>query len=73
MTREEFEKEIEECIENRPKDWRRGQAVFNYIDEHYGVARDVQMKDHLDCFFKDEAIAAFVSLAYNRIAMKNII
>ena len=67
MTREEFNKEIDECIEDRPKDWRKGQAVFNYIHENYGIARDIQFKDHVDCFFKDDLIPTFVSLAYNRI------
>ena len=32
-------------IRYKPEDWRRGQFVFNYIDERYSVARCVQYVD----------------------------
>ena len=51
MERKDFEEEVLDYANNRkPKSWRVGQAVFNYIDNQYGVARDVQFKDNVDCF-----------------------
>ena len=67
MNYEDFKKEIDEAISTRPKTWRKGQAVFNYIDDNYGVARDVQFKDNVDCFYDDIRIESFVRLAFKRI------
>ena len=36
MIAEELKQEIYNWIPNKPKNWREGQAVFNYIDEMYG-------------------------------------
>ena len=73
MTREEFKAEIKQCIDYRPIGWRKGQAVYNYIDGHYNVARKVQFFDHVDCFYNDEVIDDFVELAYCHINGKDII
>lgn len=43
--------------------YRFGQAVFNYVDEYLGVARKVQFEDHVDCFYNDDAVDAFVEKA----------
>lgn len=67
MNYEDFKKEIDEAIRTKPKNWRDGQAVFNYIDDNYGVARDVQFKDNVDCFYDDTRIESFVRLAFKRI------
>lgn len=67
MNYEDFKKEIDEAIRTKPKTWRDGQAVFNYIDDNYGVARDVQYKDNVDCFYDDERIESFTRLTFNRI------
>jgi len=67
MNYEDFKKEIENAINTRRKSWRKGQAVFNYIDDNYGVARDVQFKDNVDCFYDDTRIESFVRLAFKRI------
>ena len=40
--------------------YRWGQAVFNYVDEHLGVARKVQFEDNVDCFYNDDAVDAFI-------------
>ena len=40
--------------------YRWGQAVFNYIDQYIGVARKVQFEDHVDCFYNDDAVDAFI-------------
>ena len=47
--------------------YRWGQAVFNYIDQYIGVARKVQFEDHVDCFYNDNAVDAFVEKALDRI------
>lgn len=67
MTKEEFKKEVLDFADNRPTHWRKGQAVFNYIDAEYGVARDVQFIDHVDCFYIDENIEQFIDKAYDRL------
>ena len=72
MTKEELKKEIEEAaIENKPKNWRKGQFVFNYIDAVYNVARDVQFIDRVDCFYIDELIDDFIEKATERINQNN--
>ena len=40
--------------------YRWGQAVFNYVDEYFGVARKVQFEDNVDCFYNDDAVDAFI-------------
>jgi hypothetical protein len=49
----------------KPKQWRNGQFVFNYIDSTYGeVARISQFRDRIDCFYNDENIDAFIKNCY---------
>ena len=60
MTAEELKQEIYNWIPNKPKNWREGQAVFNYVDETYGVARIVQFHENIDCFYDDSQIDAFI-------------
>lgn len=67
MTKEEFLKEVNTVIRNRPPEWRRGQAAFNYIDKTYGVARIAQFKYGVDCFYMDSRIPAFLDLCYKLI------
>ena len=64
MTREEFDKEIQEVIENRPEWSRKGQVVFNYIDCKYGVARIAQFNHGKDCFYDDKRIPEFVDCCW---------
>ena len=40
--------------------YRWGQAVFNYVDEYFGVARKVQFEDNVDCFYNDDAVDSFI-------------
>lgn len=67
MTFGDFKNEIVRVIENRPKNWRKGQAIFNYIDAKYDVARSVQYSDKVDCFYDDSKIEEFIKAAYKRI------
>ena len=53
MLKKDFQKEIDQALKSKPKNWRNGQFVFNYIDRKYKVARSVQFEDHVDCFFSD--------------------
>ena len=41
--------------------------VFNYIDQIYGVARDVQFKDNIDCFYNDDKIDEFLECVIKRL------
>ena len=50
----------------RPTYIRRGQAVFNAVDAIFGVAREVQFIDGIDCFYDDLQIEAFLDAAYRR-------
>lgn len=67
MTFGDFKNEINDVIVHRPKQIRKGQAVFNYIDTKYGVARAIQFDDNVDCFYRDDQIENFIKAAYNRI------
>ena len=60
MIFDELKNEVMTAMENKPKQWRNGQFVFNYIDEHYGVARRAQFEKHVDCFYNDDVIEEFI-------------
>ena len=60
MTAKELHDEIYTWMSEKPKNWREGQAVFNYVDEVYGVARIVQFHENIDCFYDDSQIDAFI-------------
>ena len=61
ITVEELKKEISEI--EFPKNWRKGQSVFNYIDNIYGVARTIQFKYGIDCFYNNDNIDEFLNKA----------
>ena len=64
MTLEEFKKEVIDFAEySKPKQWRKGQAVFNYIDSKYGIARELQFNHGIDCFYNDSCINEFIEKA----------
>jgi hypothetical protein len=65
MTLEELKKEIYSIPQ--PPYWRKGQFVFNYIDKIYDVARDVQFKDNVDCFYNDDKIDEFLECVIKRL------
>ena len=67
MTFEELKNEVYSAMESKPQQWRKGQFVFNYIDMNYGVARTVQFKDGVDCFYRDEMIDDFLEHSLNYI------
>ena len=69
MTYNDFITEIWSNVDICPKKWRKGQKVFNVIEELYGnVARDVQFIDGVDCFYDDseETIKLFIDKCWIR-------
>lgn len=60
MTIQDLREEVYEAMKEKPHNWRKGQFVFNYIDAAYGVAREVQCKDGIDCFYDDDKIYPFL-------------
>jgi hypothetical protein len=50
---------------------RYGQAVFNYVDEKYGVARIAQFDYGIDCFYDDTKIEQFLDKCYELIKTVN--
>lgn len=70
-TFEEFKSEIYSALDkHKPKCWRNGQFVFNYIDATYDVARDIQFNNHIDCYYNDNMIDDFINCAYKRLTLK---
>lgn len=63
----ELKDEVYSAMQNKPKEWRSGQFVFNYIDDKYGVAREVQFIDNIDCFYNDNQIEEFIKCSLKRI------
>lgn len=51
-----------------PEHYRKGQSVFNYIDEFFGLARHLQFNCHIDCFYDDSQVERFLSEAYKLIS-----
>lgn len=54
-----------------PEHWRKGQSIFNYIDEFFGVSRYIQFNKHIDCFYDDSKIEDFLSEAYKSVTYKS--
>ena len=51
-----------------PTHWRHGQFVFNRVEKLFGeVAREVQFKDHIDCFYDDTKIDLFLDAVLKRL------
>lgn len=71
MTYEEFKNDIIKALNDKPEWSRKGQFVFNYINEKYNVARDVQFGDNIDCFYDDKYIEIFISKSYEKYKEKN--
>lgn len=68
MTSKELKQEIAEHKSAKPKEWREGQFVFNYINHVYGeLARAVQFNDNVDCFYNDSEIDKFIDCCVKRI------
>ena len=72
MSFKEFRNDIIKAMKTRPSWSRKGQFVFNYIEEKYGeVARTVQFNDKIDCFYRDEMIEPFIQHCYTTLTTIN--
>ena len=76
MTKEELLSKIKPS--KRPEHLRKGQYIFNWIDEYYqipehfnfkngSIARQVQFIDKIDCFYDDSKIDEFLDACLIRI------
>lgn len=63
----EFVRAVISRASKYPRNWRFGQRIFNAVDELYGVARDVQFGDGVDCFYNDENSDEFMEKSWERI------
>lgn len=61
----------EDIVKKYPEDWRFGQKIFNYIDQEYGIARDIQFEKHIDCFYNDNKVDDFLIEAAKILILKN--
>ena len=71
ITKEQLRAEVNQFLIEKPREWRKGQAVFNFIDAEYNVARDVQLLHGIDCFYNDEKINAFIDKCVELINQQN--
>ena len=67
MTKQELIDEIKIALANKPSYLRKGEFIYNYIDETYNVADDVRLKDFVSCFFDNDSIDKFLECASKRI------
>lgn len=76
MTKQELLAEIR--LNKRPSHIRKGQYIFNWIDQHFqipeqfnfknsSIAREVQFVDKIDCFYDDSKIDKFLDACVKRI------
>ena len=63
---EMFKQTVMNFVDMCPKEWRKGQSVFNVIDSIFGVAREVQFLCHVDCFYNDDAVDEFITKSYEQ-------
>lgn len=60
-------KNIAKSIIDESPHIRYGQAIFNYVDEKYGVARIAQFDYGIDCFYDDKKVEQFLDKCYELI------
>jgi hypothetical protein len=64
LTFEDFKLEVLSAMDNKPEHLRKGQFVFNHIEQKYGVGKSVQKIDGVDCFYDDKMIDEFIERSY---------
>lgn len=67
MSYNEFVSDIMNLVQECPKNWRKGQSVFNIVDAKYGVARTCQFEYNIDCFYDDNQIDSFLKKSFDLI------
>ena len=48
------------AVQNKPKEWRLGQAYFNYAYQMYPKESDKLRGTNKDCFYHDELMPVFL-------------
>lgn len=71
ITKQQLRAELDKFLEEKPKTWRKGQAIFNYVDMKYNVAREAQYRYGIDCFYNDEKIDTFIDKCVELINQQN--
>lgn len=71
MTKEQFIQDVKSAVKQRPQHIRYGQAIFNYIDDKYKIARIVQFVDKIDCFYNDSMVDDFIEACWKHYEMIN--
>lgn len=71
ITKQQLTTELDKFLEEKPKEWRKGQAIFNYIDMKYNVAREAQFRYGIDCFYDDKKIDTFIDKCVELINEQN--
>ena len=70
MEKSEFISQIYKKVGTYPRGLRIGQSIFTAVDELFGVARDAQFLDNVDCFYDDNKISQFSDCAWERYKIK---
>ena len=52
--------EIKEMANNRPEDWRYGQAIFNYAYQLYPKETNELRGSEFDCFYRNDLVEIFL-------------
>ena len=55
------------ALNNRPKEWRYGQAVFNYAYEVFPVEVDKIRGTEFDCFHNNNKVTDFLKALYYKL------
>ena len=71
MSFDDFQSDILLALANKPSSMRKGQFIYIYIHEKYGVANAVQHFDDVDCYSNDNGIDSFIKCAYKRVVENN--
>jgi len=64
ITKDSLRKDIFEALKNKPKEWRDGQFIFNWVYDNLGVAVNAQNRG-VDCYYDDSKIDDFIDCCYN--------
>lgn len=48
------------AVQNKPKEWRLGQAYFNYAYQMFPNETNKILGSDKDCFYRDELVPAFL-------------
>ncbi len=68
MTKELFYADIMHSVFEKPRYWRNGQAIYNYINVKYNHISDLIRDEYnINCFYDDSQIMTFIDKAYELI------